>query len=130
MSQLLNEVIANTEDDGAPRPANLFVFLDAHRPWRKVEGTEQRTAHDFAGACVYSVDLHYPKADLFRAVLDNLSTHSPGRFTSPFPHPSHTAFCDAWSSITLPKALPGWTWSRSRSVSCDRYGNRRRGRSA
>ena len=28
--------------------ANLFVFLDAHRPWRKVKVTERRTADDFA----------------------------------------------------------------------------------
>ena len=28
--------------------ANLFVFLDAHRPWRQVKVTEQRTALDFA----------------------------------------------------------------------------------
>jgi transposase len=28
--------------------ANLFVFLDANRPWRKVKVTERRTAIDFA----------------------------------------------------------------------------------
>ena len=28
--------------------ANLFVFLDAHRPWRKVKVTDRRTAEDFA----------------------------------------------------------------------------------
>src|SRR3954469_3890541 len=27
---------------------NLFVFLDAHRPWRKVKVTEHRTGRDFA----------------------------------------------------------------------------------
>jgi transposase len=27
---------------------NLFVFLDAHRPWRTVKITDQRTARDFA----------------------------------------------------------------------------------
>src|SRR5271157_3422445 len=29
--------------------ANLFVFLDAHRPWRRVKVTDRRTAQDFAG---------------------------------------------------------------------------------
>jgi len=29
--------------------ANLFVFVDVHRPWRKVKVTESRTAVDFAG---------------------------------------------------------------------------------
>ena len=28
--------------------ANLFVCLDAHRPWRNVKVTERRTADDFA----------------------------------------------------------------------------------
>jgi hypothetical protein len=28
--------------------ANLFVFVDAHRSWREVKVTEQRTAADFA----------------------------------------------------------------------------------
>jgi hypothetical protein len=27
---------------------NLFIFLDAHRPWRKVKVTDRRTAEDFA----------------------------------------------------------------------------------
>ena len=27
--------------------ANLFVFLDAHQPWRHVKVTERKTAHDF-----------------------------------------------------------------------------------
>jgi len=29
--------------------ANLFIFLDVHRPWRKVKVTDSRTAIDFAG---------------------------------------------------------------------------------
>ena len=31
--------------------ANLFVFLDAHRPWRKVKVTDQRAAEDSPNAC-------------------------------------------------------------------------------
>src|SRR3977135_1372875 len=58
--------------------ANLFVFLDAHQPWRKVKVTDQRTACDFAECMRDLVDLHYPKAERIRVVLDNLSTHSPG----------------------------------------------------
>ena len=33
------------------RTANLFVFLDAHRPWRRVKVTSRRAATDFA-ACM------------------------------------------------------------------------------
>ena len=28
--------------------ANLFVFLDAHNPWRRVKVTDRRTNQDFA----------------------------------------------------------------------------------
>ena len=38
---------------------NLFVFLDAHRPWRTVKVTEQRTARDFAACMRDLVDNHY-----------------------------------------------------------------------
>ena len=58
--------------------ANLFVFLDAHRSWRKVKVTERRTAEDFADCMRDLVDVHYPKAERIRVVLDNLSTHSAG----------------------------------------------------
>jgi hypothetical protein len=45
---------------------NLFVFLDAHRPWRKVKVTEQRTAREFAKCMRDLVDVHYAQADLVR----------------------------------------------------------------
>jgi hypothetical protein len=67
--------------------ANLFVFLDAHRSWRKVKVTDQRTACDFAQCMRDLVDLHYPQADLVRVVLDNLSTHSPGARGASHPAP-------------------------------------------
>ena len=65
--------------------ANLFVFLDAHRPWRRVKVTDQRTARDFAQCMRELVDLHYPKAERIRVVLDNLSTHQPGALYEAFP---------------------------------------------
>ena len=66
---------------------NLFVFLDAHRPWRKVKVTDSRAACDFAQCMRELVDVHYPGADLIRVVLDNLSTHSPGALYEAFPAP-------------------------------------------
>ena len=72
---------------------NLFVFLDAHRPWRRVKVTERRTAQDFAACMRDLVDLHYPQADVVRVVLDNLSTHSPGALYEAFPAPeAHRIF--------------------------------------
>ena len=51
--------------------ANLFVFLDAHKSWRHVKVTEQRTARDFAICMRDLADTHYADADLIRVVLDN-----------------------------------------------------------
>ena len=67
--------------------ANLFVFLDAHRPWRHVKVTEQRTARDFALCMRDLADTHYAEADLIRVVLDNLSTHTAGALYETFPAP-------------------------------------------
>jgi transposase len=64
---------------------NLFVFLDAHRPWRTVKVTEHRAARDFAECMRELVDIHYPQAEQIRVVLDNLSTHSTGALYETFP---------------------------------------------
>lgn len=67
--------------------ANLFVFLDAHRPWRKVKVTERRAATDFAACMRELTDIHFPEAEQIRVVLDNLSTHSPAALYNTFPAP-------------------------------------------
>ena len=64
---------------------NLFVLLDAHRPWRKVKVTERRAAEDYAQCMRELVDVHYPDADYVRIVQDNLSTHSAGALYQTFP---------------------------------------------
>lgn len=56
--------------------ANLFVMIDAHKPWRHVKVTDRRTSEDFAECMRELVDEHYPDASRIRVVLDNLSTHS------------------------------------------------------
>ena len=63
----------------------LFVFLDVHRPWRKVKVTASRTALDFAACMRDLADVHFPKAARIRVVLDNLSTHSAGALYQTFP---------------------------------------------
>jgi transposase len=65
--------------------ANLFVFVDAHRPWRKVKVTESRASIDFAACMRDLADVHFPKAERIRVVLDNLSTHSAGALYQAFP---------------------------------------------
>ena len=67
--------------------ANLFVFVDAHQPWRHVKVTAQRTAADFAACTRDLADVHYPDAALIRVVQDNLSTHTAGALYEAFPAP-------------------------------------------
>ncbi|HSA67030.1 MAG TPA: IS630 family transposase [Methyloceanibacter sp.] len=66
---------------------NLFVALDAHRPWRKVTLTQRRTAVDFADRMRDLVEVDFPDADKIRVVMDNLSTHTPGSLYEAFPAP-------------------------------------------
>jgi hypothetical protein len=47
------------------------------------KSTDSRTAVDFA-ACMQE-DVHFPKAERIRVVLDNLSTHSVGALYQAFP---------------------------------------------
>ena len=54
-------------------------------PWRKVKVTERRAAEDFAACMRDLVDIHYPRAERIRLVLDNLSTHSAGALYQAFP---------------------------------------------
>ena len=76
--------------------ANLFVFLDAHRPWRHVKVTDRRTAQDFAACMRDLVDTHYPEAELIRVVLDNLSTHTAGALYETFPAPECKTACKSF----------------------------------
>jgi len=67
--------------------ANLFVFFDNHRGWRRVKVTNRRTNADFAECMRELVDLDYPEADRIRVVLDNLSIHSRAALYESFPAP-------------------------------------------
>src|SRR5216683_2137794 len=51
--------------------ANVFMFLDAHRPWRRAKVTDHRAFPDFAECMRELVDVDYPKAELIRVVLDS-----------------------------------------------------------
>ena len=65
--------------------ANLFIVLDVHRSWRRVKVTDSRAAVDFAACMRELCDVHFPKAERIRVVLDNLSTHSAGALYQAFP---------------------------------------------
>jgi transposase len=65
--------------------ANLFIFLDVHRSWRKVKVTDRRAAEDFATCMRDLTDLHFTEAERIRVVLDNLSTHTASSLYQTFP---------------------------------------------
>jgi transposase len=64
--------------------ANIFLFLDRHRGWRKAKPTVRKGNVDFAECMRDLVDIHYPEAEMIRVVLDNLSTHRPGALYKTF----------------------------------------------
>src|ERR1700733_15353942 len=65
--------------------ANLFILLDRHRSWRRVKVTDSRAAVDFAACMRELCNVHFPKTERIRVVLDNLSTHSAGALYQAFP---------------------------------------------
>lgn len=70
--------------------ANMFVFFDRHRGWRKVKISDQRAAGDAQCACaIWSIST-FPGAERIRVVLDNLSTHSAGSIYETFSAPQAT----------------------------------------
>ena len=49
--------------------ANLIVFLDVHRPWRKVKVTDSRAAVDFAACMRELIDVHSPRPSVSASSL-------------------------------------------------------------
>ena len=64
--------------------ANIFMFFDRHRGWRKAKATPTKKAEDFAQCMKELVDEHYPEADKIHVVMDNYSTHKPGSLYKAF----------------------------------------------
>ena len=64
--------------------ANIFMFFDRHRGWRKAKATWKKCATDFAQCMKELVDEDYPNATKVQVVLDNFSTHSPGSLYKAF----------------------------------------------
>lgn len=64
--------------------ANVFLAVDAHRPWRGAKVTARRAAVDFAEWIRDLVDGPYAGYERIHVVLDNLSTHTPAAFYEAF----------------------------------------------
>ena len=64
--------------------ANIFMFFDRHRGWRKAKATANKKAEDFALCMKDLVDEHYPDAEKIHVVMDNYSTHKLGSLYKAF----------------------------------------------
>lgn len=64
--------------------ANIFMFFDRHRGWRKAKATQNKKAEDFAQCMKDLVDIHYPDAHKIHVVMDNYSTHKAGSLYKAF----------------------------------------------
>jgi transposase len=64
--------------------ADLFLFFEPLRGWRRVQVTERRIRADWAQAIRELVDVHYPEAERIVLVMDNLNTHGPASLYEAF----------------------------------------------
>jgi len=55
--------------------SNLFLFFAPLEAWRHIQVTDRRTMIDFAHCMRDLVDIHFPDAEKFVLVMDNLNTH-------------------------------------------------------
>jgi hypothetical protein len=65
--------------------ANVFLLLCPLLGWRHLEVTAKRGYLQFAAVMKALVDVHFPKAEKVRVVLDNLNTHVLGALYEAFP---------------------------------------------
>ena len=64
--------------------ANVFVFVEPLRGWRRVEVTERRTRLDWAREVRQLIDVDYQRAKKITLVMDNLNTHGPASLYEAF----------------------------------------------
>jgi len=87
--------------------ANLFVFLDVHRPWRKVKVTDSRTAWTSPTACASSPMFIIPRPSGSASSSTICRRTPPGRSTRPFLQRKRDACLVGWSSTTSPSMPAG-----------------------
>jgi hypothetical protein len=64
--------------------ANLFMFVEPLKGWRRVEVTGRRTRLDWAQQVRRLIDADCKKAQTVTLVMDNLNTHSPASLYEAF----------------------------------------------
>jgi transposase len=82
---------------------NLFLWCEPLRGQRHVTITERRTKVDWAHVIKDLIDVHYPDAERFVLVLDNLNTHTPGSLYEAFPPAEAKRLADKLEIHPTPK---------------------------
>lgn len=83
--------------------ANLFLFTEPLRGWRRVAVTERRTKCDWAEQVRFLLDEIYPEAERVTLVCDNLNTHTPGALYAAFPPAEARRLLDRLEILHTPK---------------------------
>jgi hypothetical protein len=87
--------------------ADLFMFFEPLRGWRRVWITPQRRKVEWAWCVKQLLDEHYPQAERLVLVCDNLNTHTGGPCTKRFPLPKRGGCGSDWRFTTLPSMAVG-----------------------
>ncbi len=64
--------------------ANIFMFFDRHKGWRKVKAKTNKKSEDFDECMKELVDDHYPNDTKIHVVMDNYATHKAGSLYKAF----------------------------------------------
>ena len=83
--------------------ANVFMFVEALRGWRKANVSDRRTRSDWAGQIKELVDVHYPQAEKITLVMDNLNTHHPSSLYEAFAPEGARTLIDKLEIVYTPK---------------------------
>ncbi len=83
--------------------ANVFLFVEPLRGWRRVEVTGRRTRLDWAGQVRQLIDVDYPRAQKVTLVMDNLNTHGPASLYEAFTPAQARRLIDKLDIVHTPK---------------------------
>lgn len=83
--------------------ANVFLFVEPLKGWRRVEVTERRTRRDWAGQIKQLIDVDYARAKRITLVMDNLNTHGPASLYEAFEPSEARRLMDKLEIIHTPK---------------------------
>lgn len=83
--------------------ANVFLFVEPIRGWRRVEATARRTKLDWAQQVKQLLDVDYPAAKKVTLVMDNLNTHSPASLYEAFTPTEARRLIDRLEIVHTPK---------------------------